>query len=145
MRCLILYRPPCMKESLKKILIVEDDASLSELLKEVLEARQYRCLVLPYTKEILKVTQDFQPDVILLDYVLPIMNGEELCARVKQNESTCNIPVVIYSAFSETLLPVEDFMCDIFIAKPFDLYILLNQLKKLVLRYRRHKTGVFRL
>lgn len=134
-----------MKESLKKILIIEDDAALSELLQEVLEARQYHCLVLPYTKEILKVTRDFQPDVILLDYVLPIMNGEELCALVKRNESTCNIPVVIYSAFSKTLLPVEDFMCDVFIAKPFDLYVLINQLEKLALRYRRNKTGVFRL
>jgi DNA-binding response OmpR family regulator len=133
-----------MKESLKKILIIEDDAALSELLKEVLEARQYRCLVLPYTKEILRVTENFQLDVILLDYLLPIMNGEELCARVKQNESTRNIPVIIYSAFSERLLPVEDFMCDVFIAKPFDLYSLLNQLEKLVLCYKHHKTGVFR-
>lgn len=141
------HTPPCMKEAFQKILIVEDDPALSELLKDVFEQCHYHCLFLPHTKEILKVVHDFQPELILLDYLLPLMNGEELCARVKQNKSTCNIPVIIYSAFPQTLLPVEDFLCDVFIAKPFDLNGLLNQMEKLVLRYRRNnrygKTGVF--
>lgn len=136
-----------MKESFKRILIVEDDPALSELLKDVLEQHHYHCLFLAYTDEILKVVHDFLPEVILLDYLLPVMNGEELCACVKQNKSTCNIPVIIYSAFPQTLLPVKDFMCDVFIAKPFDLNNLLNQLEKQVLRYRRKnrygKTRVF--
>lgn len=138
-----------MNESFKRILIVEDDPAVSELLKEVLEQRHYHCLVLPYTEEILKVVHDFRPEIILLDYLLPVMNGEELCAYVKQNKLSRNIPVIIYSALSESCLPVDEFMCDVFISKPFDLYGLLNLIDRLVSRYRRDtrnnpqgKTGV---
>jgi DNA-binding response OmpR family regulator len=136
-----------MIKSPKRILIVEDDPALAELLVEVLSDQNFTCFSLPYAEEILPVVYDFKPDVVLLDYLLPIANGEELCARIKQNKLTCSIPVIIYSAFPDTLLPVNEFQCDRFLSKPFDLYYLLQLIEKLASGYRngptKGKTGVF--
>lgn len=136
-----------MNSSPKRILIVENDIAIAELLEEVLYEQNYSCLNLPHAKEILPVVYDFQPDIVLLDYLLPLATGQELCAEIKQNKSTSSLPVIIYSAFPEALLPLEEFQCDNFIAKPFDLFYLLQRIEQLASAYRhycaRTELGIF--
>lgn len=138
-----------MNLSLKRILIVENDNALAELLEEVLHERNYNCLILPYAEEILSIVQDFKPDVVLLDYLLPVVNGQELCDGIKHNKPTSRLPVIIYSAFPKTLLPLGEFLCDNFVSKPFDLFYLLHLIDKLASGYKyrlaKDKLSVFHL
>jgi len=74
--------------------------------------------------------EDFKPDIVLVDYLLPGINGGELCAQLKRDPSTKHIPVVIFSAYSQVLLSLGSYGCNAFISKPFELSSLLNQINK---------------
>lgn len=113
-----------------RILIIEDDASLCEVLAEIFNNEQYVFQFYEDTADIFELVDSFKPDIILLDYLLPSTNGGEICTQLKDNRDTRQIPVIIYSALSKKLLPIEEYHCDSFLEKPFDLSVLLNQIEK---------------
>ncbi len=84
-----------------KVLIVEDDAMISELVATKLI--QSGCI--PYSttdgKEAVALTQQYRPDAIILDLMLPGMSGEEILTTLKADESLKEIPVIIFSNNSE--------------------------------------------
>ncbi|TDQ11599.1 response regulator [Pedobacter metabolipauper] len=111
----------------RNILIIENDTDLLELLEEIFvhEGFQVRCL--QETDDILRVLEDFNADLILVDYLLPGINGGELCAQVKRNSQTSHIPVIILSAYSQVLLSLGSYGCNAFVAKPFELKELVKE------------------
>lgn len=113
-----------------KILIVDDDSALIEVLEELFNEVGYRIKAINSVENIIPVITEFQPDLVLLDYLLPFVNGGELCSQIKRNEATCMIPVIIFSAYPKVLLSLGDYGCDAFIAKPFDLDSLLFHIEK---------------
>ncbi len=113
-----------------KLLIVDDDSALVEVLEELFNEVGYQVKAINTVENILPVIADFQPDLVLLDYLLPFVNGGELCSQIKRNRSTCQIPVIIFSAYPKVLLSLGDYGCDAFIAKPFDLDSLLFHIEK---------------
>jgi two-component system, OmpR family, response regulator VicR len=113
-----------------KILIVDDDSALIEVLEELFNEVGYRIKAINRVENIIPVIVDFQPDLVLLDYLLPFVNGGELCSQIKRNEATCMIPVILFSAYPKVLLSLGDYGCDAFIAKPFDLDSLLFHIEK---------------
>jgi len=121
---------PDSRFKITKILVVEDDGNLVEILEEFFRQVGYNVKVLNVVNNIIEVVGDFQPDLVLLDYLLPVSNGGELCSQIKRNEITCMIPVIIFSAYPKVLLSLGDYGCDAFIAKPFDLDNLLFHIEK---------------
>ena len=86
-----------MSESTKKILIIEDDKFLAKMLGRMLESHQYETILASNGKEgLLKASSD-QPNLILLDIMLPDIDGFDLLETVKNNEKTKKIPVIIIS------------------------------------------------
>jgi len=86
-----------MPENIKKVLIVEDDKFLAKMLGRMLESHQYETILASNGKEGLVKASADQPNLILLDIMLPDIDGFDLLETIKNNEKTKKIPVIIIS------------------------------------------------
>jgi DNA-binding response OmpR family regulator len=116
-----------------KILVVEDDASLCELLEDIFVDVGYAYEIVADVKEIIPLLNEHQPHLVLIDYLLPSNNGGDLCLQIKNDDTNAHLPVIIYSAVNKALLPINEYRCDAFIEKPFDLDVLLQKMDNLLL------------
>jgi len=85
----------------KKILIVEDDSFLLGMYANKLEMDDYRVFVAEDGKKGLRLALNEKPDIILLDIRLPEIDGFEILKRVKENEETKNIPIILLTNLSQ--------------------------------------------
>ncbi|WP_276090349.1 response regulator [Pedobacter sp. JY14-1] len=113
----------------KRILIIENDQSLLQLLEEIFEGNGYQTYAYQHVDDIFAVFDKHKPDVVLLDYLLPGINGGELCAQLKREPTTANVPVVICSAYPQVLLSLGSYGCNAFVAKPFEINYLLREVE----------------
>jgi len=95
------------KES--KVLIVDDVPANLDLLRQVLKSEPYNLSVAPSGEVALKVAARATPDLILLDVMMPGMDGFETCRRLKTNPATANIPIIFITAKDEIESVVEGF------------------------------------
>ncbi len=84
-----------MKKSKKKILIAEDEEDIVFVLKTALEEKNYEAIQAYDGKETLKKVTEEKPDLILLDIMMPGMDGYAVNQKLKQNPATKNIPVIV--------------------------------------------------
>jgi CheY-like chemotaxis protein len=110
----------------KRILIVEDDRDILALLKDLFEGEGYQVTALNYTESILQSVNQCHPDLVMLDFLLPGVNGGELCHQIKSNPLTSNLPVIMLSAFPRVLESLGDFGANAFVEKPFRISTLLD-------------------
>ncbi|MFA6475598.1 MAG: response regulator [Patescibacteria group bacterium] len=82
---------------MKRILIIEDEASLSRILQEVLTDRGYQVDVAAQGEEGWYKTKDTRPDLVLLDVIVPKLNGFTYLKRLRKAKKLANIPVIILS------------------------------------------------
>lgn len=80
-----------------KILVVEDNDLLLELLRKVLEREDYQVIAVPTGSEALQRLETTKPDLILLDIGLPDLDGRDLLAVLKKSARTVSIPVLVWS------------------------------------------------
>jgi DNA-binding NtrC family response regulator len=113
------------------ILVVDDIPANRNLLRETLEPEGYEVLLAPDGEAALKIAQRAVPDVILLDVMMPRLDGFETCRRLKQCESTRAIPVVFITAREETQAVMEGFRAGgvDYLTKPFQAEEVLIRLK----------------
>jgi len=78
---------------------------------------------------VFKKIDECVPDLILLDVMLAGLDGREICKKIKSTESTKNIPVIMVSATPAVNQTVRDFGANDFVAKPFDIFQLLNKIE----------------
>jgi len=117
-----------------RILLIEDNESLTELMEEIFRIEGYHSKCVPDIDNIFALLDEYMPKLVMLDYLLPNVNGGELCCQIKHHPDYCKIPVIIYSAFSKELISVDDYGYDAFIEKPFDLNELLKIIDNLLKR-----------
>ncbi len=105
-----------------KILIVDDVQSNILLLKVILKAEKYQLEVAENGIQCLEKVPEFKPDLILLDVMMPDLNGFEVCERLKANPETASIPVIFLTALNNTSDIVKGFQVggNDFISKPFN-------------------------
>jgi DNA-binding response OmpR family regulator len=113
----------------KNILIVDDHNDTLDLLKEILEQEGYQVTALPYTDDIIGSISKYQPELVILDFLLAGINGGELCHQVKTHIMYSHIPVIMMSGYPRVLESLGNYGADAFIAKPFDMVHLTQTVK----------------
>lgn len=114
-----------------KILVVEDEAPIQELLQFNLERNKYRVTVVDSGEEALGEAEKLQPDLILLDIMLPGADGLEVCKQLKSNPRTERIPIIMLTALCEEadIVTGLELGADDYITKPFSPRVLLARVK----------------
>lgn len=128
---------PGLKKIMSKVLVVEDSVSQREMMKDLLEGSGLDVTVASDGIEALQLLQGPPPDLVLLDIVMPKMNGYEVCRRIKTNSATQNLPVVLCSAKGEEFDRYWGMKqgADAYIAKPFQPTELVGTVKQLLQGY----------
>lgn len=120
-------------QSKYKILIVEDDNTIAEKIKDHLEKWAYDVYIAENFSDILKEVSDFSPDLILLDITLPYYNGFYWCTEIRK---LFKIPIIFISSANDNMniIMAMDMGGDDFIAKPFDLTVLTAKVGAIIRR-----------
>ncbi|MBK0379969.1 response regulator transcription factor [Mucilaginibacter segetis] len=112
----------------KKILIVDDNELIVEMMSFILSANGYDVKSLPSGEYIMREIDSSQPDLLIMDVMLPGVDGINLCRILKHNKATEKLPVIICSGSADlekTLL--ADGAPDDYLRKPFDLSTFINK------------------
>ncbi|MCA9728470.1 MAG: response regulator [Candidatus Eisenbacteria bacterium] len=117
-----------------RLLVVEDDPDLRKILKAVLLREGYKVQEAGDGEEALRVIDASQPDLILLDVMMPKMDGRQVCQRLKANARTSQIPIIMLTAMSESDDRVRglDLGANDYITKPYEQRELLMRVRNLL-------------
>ena len=118
----------------KKILIVEDEESLLKLESILLTTKGYLVQGVTSGLAALEAIDEEAPDLVLLDVMLPKMDGFEVCSRIKQNPATKDIPVVLLTAKKtpEDLARGQQVGADSYVTKPFKSAMVMETIEALL-------------
>lgn len=97
--------PARPKTATRKILVIDDSLMLLSFVKDILSEANYEVTAAATAEEGLTAATNDPPDLILLDYVLPDMKGDEVCQRLTDNAATASVPIVYMSGFGTDLEP----------------------------------------
>lgn len=122
-----------------KILVVEDDEDILELVKYNLLKERYTVTCVTSGEEALKVARTKMPDLVLLDIMLPGMDGMEVCKALKNDPKTGHIPIVMLTARGEEadIVTGLELGADDYVTKPFSPKVLVARVKTVLRRRRR--------
>ena len=120
-------------DNLPKVLVVDDDPAILEICSDLLQTEGYTVSVATNGQQALEQIRMDPPHVILMDIMMPVLDGVEACRQVKANPATAEIPVVLMSARTNLTRQSQDLAsADALVAKPFDIDHLLNTIHDLV-------------
>lgn len=85
----------------KKILLVDDDPDFVQAVQVIVESGGYEVRIAYDGKEGLEAVAEEKPDLIVLDVMMPVMNGHEACAELKSDPETAGIPIILLTAVAE--------------------------------------------
>lgn len=119
---------------MKKILIADDRPEVGELVRVTLEGEDYEIFCTSDGKEALKKIRKMKPDLVLLDVMMPEMDGLEVCRKLKKDPQTKEIPIIMLTAKGQEVdkekgrgVGVSDY-----ITKPFSPSHLLNKIEEIL-------------
>lgn len=117
---------------MKKILIVDDEQDIVESLKFVLETADYTCYCAYNGEDGLKLAKELLPDLIILDVMMPKINGYKISRLLKYDKKYQNIPILMITARSqeEDKLIGEETGADEYITKPFELDTVVEKVNQ---------------
>jgi len=108
------------------VLVVDDDPDILSTVEQILLVEGYSVTAARNGAEALKVLEDLQPAVIILDLMMPVMDGWEFRQRLREHRAA-QTPVIVVSADRDISRKAASIAADGYIAKPFDLDRLLNE------------------
>jgi DNA-binding response OmpR family regulator len=121
------------EKNAKQILCIEDEPEMIDLIRLILGRRGFDVQGASGGTEGLRMVRDIHPDLVLLDLMMPDMDGWEVYQQMKADESTRSIPVIVVTAKAQNIdkvLGLHIAKVDDYIAKPFSPQELLNSVEK---------------
>jgi two-component system alkaline phosphatase synthesis response regulator PhoP len=117
-----------------KILVVDDEPNIVQTLQDRLEMNDYKVVTATNGQAGLEKAMSEQPDIILLDVIMPIMDGLEMLERLRKNESTKHLPVIMLTARSQNqdITRANSYGIEDYVVKPFDLSELLEKIESIL-------------
>ena len=117
----------------RKILIVEDETNIADLINLYLKKEGYETMVANDGGKALELYRLFRPDLVLLDIMLPVMDGWAVCSKIRETDST---PIIMLTAKGETIDKVSglEMGADDYIVKPFEMKELLARVHAVLRR-----------
>jgi len=118
----------------KKILVCDDEPQLVDLLKVRLEANNYNVITAIDGFEAIEKARNNNPDLIILDLMLPKLNGYKVCRMLKFDDKYKHIPIIMFTARAsqEDKKTGRETGADAYITKPFEPKLLLDKIKELI-------------
>ncbi len=115
-----------------RILIADDEEDIKTVMSMVLESEGYEILTAYDGLDALDKAQNELPDLILLDIMMPMFDGIEVCKKLKSDWKTKDIPIIMVSAAAEdvSMKKAKEAGADDYIIKPFEPEVLLQKVKK---------------
>jgi DNA-binding response OmpR family regulator len=121
--------------TVRHIICIEDEPEMIELIQLILNRRGFEVLGASGGKEGVQMVRELLPDLVLLDLMMPDMDGWEVYQQMKAEESTRNIPVIIVTAKAQNIdkvLGLHIAKVDDYIAKPFGPQELIDSVEKIL-------------
>ncbi|MFN7947142.1 MAG: response regulator [Blastocatellia bacterium] len=121
------------KESARKVLVVDDNDDIREMLAVLLDMQGYKVVVAADGEEAVSVANREEPDVILMDVMMPKLDGLEAARRITQNPRLSRVPIIGLSAFSDPLTEngqSNAFSWRAYLRKPID----VDELERLLIK-----------
>jgi len=118
----------------EQVLIVEDEQDVAELLRYNLEKEKYRTIVALSGEEAIEAVRRQMPDFVLLDIMLPGLDGWEVCRIVRESANGKSVPIIILTALSSEEARIQGLTlgADDYVSKPFSIRELLLKIRKLI-------------
>jgi len=118
----------------RKILLVDDEKDLVDVVTMRLEANDYEVIVAYDGQEALDKAKNETPDLIILDLMLPKIDGYKVCRMLKFDKKYKKIPIILFSARAQEgdVKMGEDVGADAYITKPFEPQVLLDKIEELL-------------
>jgi DNA-binding response OmpR family regulator len=122
------------KKMSKKILVVDDEQDLVELIKMRLETNGYEVIVAYDGQQGLDKAKKQSPDLIILDLMIPKLDGYKICRMLKFDEKYKKIPIILFTARAQESDKKmgEEVGADAYITKPFEPKLLLEKIEELI-------------
>lgn len=129
------------KKESPKILVVDDEEDILDLMQYNLEREGFEVVLARDGVEALEKAEAEEPDLLILDIMMPRLDGIEVCRRLRQNAHLRQTPILMLTALSEEDDHVKglDVGADIYLAKPVSIPVLLSQTKALLRGAHRHE------
>ena len=99
------------------------------MLELVLSGEGYEVIPECNSLRIAGVIKERQPEIVLLDLWMPVLSGDQVLRNLRQNESTADIPVIVFSASTDGRMIAMEAGASDFVSKPFDLDLLINKIQ----------------
>lgn len=122
----------------KRIMVVDDDADALKLMENILSDEGFELVPVSNATEVGLKASQMMPDLILLDFLMPELNGFEVCAALRNNELTRSIPIMAVTCLAKERDIERIFDCgaDDYLAKPYKVDTLLEKVRELIGRGR---------
>ena len=116
-----------------RVVIVEDNAGIASFIRDILKDT-YNCTIANNGKAGLAVCNSVQPDLIIADMMMPVMDGLEMCRRIKRSSRLAAVPIILLTAKDDRLTEAESIKIgiDAFMSKPFEADMLLGRVEQLL-------------
>jgi len=110
----------------KRILVVENDSEILNILSYILVDEGYQVKSLCSLEGFIELIHSYKPDAILLDIIIPGVEGTEICKTIKSTETTKHIPLIVLSTHPTVAASIKEICADEVISKPFDITDLIQ-------------------
>ena len=115
---------------MKTVLIVDDELDIAEAVKAILEEERYKVVTCGNGRDALKFLEEIQPDLAIVDIMMPVMNGYETIKAIRARAGYQSLPILLMSAIVPTV-KAKAYEWAGFLKKPFSLNELLKQVHAL--------------
>jgi DNA-binding response OmpR family regulator len=118
----------------KHVLLVDDEVQLAEIIQMRLEVQGFKVTTVHDGHSALEATRNDRPDIIILDVMLPKLDGYKVCKMLKFDENYKDIPIIMFTALAqdEDLKMGYEIGADAYITKPFEAEVLIDKIQELL-------------